>query len=93
MSLPFFYIRLLSSFQRHASSDDDFSDYSDESDYSPSEKRKYREYSPQYSSAVSMKDSGIITSVSHYTSVLKLTSTNIFTSPMGATVVLRKAAI
>lgn len=40
--------------QRHASSDDDHSDYSDESDYSPSEKRKYREYSPQYGS-VSLK--------------------------------------
>lgn len=35
-------------FQRHASSDDDHSDFSEDSDYSPSEKRKYREYSPQY---------------------------------------------
>ncbi|XP_019748254.1 zinc finger CCCH domain-containing protein 4 isoform X1 [Hippocampus comes] len=34
--------------KRHASSDDDFSDFSDDSDYSPSEKRKYREFSPQY---------------------------------------------
>lgn len=34
--------------QRHASSDDDHSDFSDDSDYSPSEKRKYREYSPHY---------------------------------------------
>lgn len=49
------HIFLLFHFQRHASSDDDFSDYSDDSDYSPSEKRKYREYSPQYSSAVSPK--------------------------------------
>ncbi len=39
--------------QRHASSSDDHSDYSDESDYSPSEKRKYREYSPQYPPTVS----------------------------------------
>lgn len=38
------------SFQRHASSSDDFSDFSDDSDFSPSEKghRKYREYSPPY---------------------------------------------
>ncbi|XP_034460943.1 zinc finger CCCH domain-containing protein 4 isoform X1 [Hippoglossus hippoglossus] len=34
--------------KRHASSDDDHSDLSEDSDYSPSEKRKYREYSPQY---------------------------------------------
>ncbi|XP_024910649.1 zinc finger CCCH domain-containing protein 4 isoform X3 [Cynoglossus semilaevis] len=34
--------------KRHASSDDDHSDFSEDSDYSPSEKRKYREYSPQY---------------------------------------------
>ncbi|KAF7235124.1 Zinc finger CCCH domain-containing protein 4 [Varanus komodoensis] len=39
--------------KRHASSSDDFSDYSEESDFSPSEKghRKYREYSPIYSSS------------------------------------------
>lgn len=50
-----FLKKYLNFFQRHASSDDDFSDFSDDSDYSPSEKRKYREYSPQYSSAVSLK--------------------------------------
>lgn len=34
--------------KRHASSDDENSDYSEDSDYSPSDKRKYRDYSPQY---------------------------------------------
>lgn len=42
--------------QRHASSDDDHSDFSDDSDYSPSEKRKYREYSPQYPPPVSLNN-------------------------------------
>ncbi|XP_062995733.1 zinc finger CCCH domain-containing protein 4 isoform X1 [Elgaria multicarinata webbii] len=39
--------------KRHASSSEDFSDYSEDSDFSPSEKghRKYREYSPIYSSS------------------------------------------
>nr|XP_056701721.1 zinc finger CCCH domain-containing protein 4 isoform X1 [Euleptes europaea] len=39
--------------KRHASSSEDFSDYSEESDFSPSEKghRKYRDYSPPYSSS------------------------------------------
>ncbi|XP_053123328.1 zinc finger CCCH domain-containing protein 4 isoform X4 [Hemicordylus capensis] len=39
--------------KRHASSSDEFSDYSEDSDFSPGEKghRKYREYSPLYSSA------------------------------------------
>lgn len=40
-------------FQRHASSDDDHSDFSDDSDYSPSEKRKYRDYGDQYGPSVS----------------------------------------
>lgn len=43
------------SLQRHASSDDDHSDYSDDSDYSPSEKRKYRDYGDQYGPSVSLK--------------------------------------
>ncbi|XP_039217779.1 zinc finger CCCH domain-containing protein 4 [Crotalus tigris] len=39
--------------KRHASSSEDFSDYSEDSDFSPNEKghRKYREYSPLYSSS------------------------------------------
>uniref|UniRef100_A0A8C6YHM6 Zinc finger CCCH domain-containing protein 4 n=1 Tax=Naja naja TaxID=35670 RepID=A0A8C6YHM6_NAJNA len=39
--------------KRHASSSEDFSDFSEDSDFSPNEKghRKYREYSPLYSSS------------------------------------------
>ena len=48
LSTTFSLKRLLPLPQRHASSDDDHSELSDDSDYSPSEKRKYREYSPQY---------------------------------------------
>ncbi|KAL0972970.1 hypothetical protein UPYG_G00197150 [Umbra pygmaea] len=40
--------RRKSKHKRHASSSDDHSDFSDDSDYSPSEKRKYRDYSPTY---------------------------------------------
>ena len=43
--------------QRHASSSDDRSDYSEDSDYSTNEKRKYREYSPQYTASVSTYES------------------------------------
>ncbi|XP_072315941.1 zinc finger CCCH domain-containing protein 4 [Eucyclogobius newberryi] len=37
--------------KRHTSSNDEHSDLSEDSDYSPSEKRKYREYSPPYQSS------------------------------------------
>ncbi|KAJ3591226.1 hypothetical protein NHX12_009172 [Muraenolepis orangiensis] len=40
--------RRKSKHKRHPSSDDDHSDFSDDSDYSPSEKRKYREFGPEY---------------------------------------------
>ena len=52
--------RVFLALQRHASSSDDFSDYSEDSDFSPGEKghRKYREYSPPYSSVSTCQRTG-----------------------------------